>query len=163
MVVYKEPPPPANDSKKRKNHQVEGEAEKLSPNDKAPRTENTDISENMDIVITEVIPPKKVSDKTVNEQRKKNLNGVMDMIKKLGHIDESNKPVSNKDFKQVIMMMTTLCQFLFEEYEVLDRIVKETKQIRNANQDLLYNSHVTRTRSDMEKSKRTHKGSRRWP
>ena len=57
-MVYKEPPTPANDGKKRKNHQVEGEAEKLSPNDKAPRTENTDISEDMDIVITEVIPPK---------------------------------------------------------------------------------------------------------
>ena len=147
--------PPNKDDKKRKNNQVEGEAEKLSPNDKAPRTEDTDISEDMDIVITEVIPPKNASDKMVNEQRKKNLNGVMDMIKKLGHIDESNKPVSNKDFKQVIMMMTTICQFLFEEYEVSDRIVKETKQIRNANQDLLYNSHVTRTRSDMEKSQRT--------
>ena len=39
------------------------------------------------------------------------------MIKELGHIDESNKPVTNKDFKQVLMMLTTICQFLFEEYD----------------------------------------------
>ena len=148
-------PPPANDGKKRKNHQVEGEAEKLSPNDKAPRTDNSEPSDNMDIEITKVIPPTNVSDKTVNEQRKKNLLSVFDMIKTLEHIDNSSAPVSNKDFRQVIMMMTTLCTFVSQEYEVSDRIVKETKQIRNENQDLRYNSHVTRTRSDMEKSQRT--------
>ena len=54
-------------------------------------------------------------------------------------------------------MMTTICQFLFEEYDVSDRIVKENQQIRNANQDLRYNNHVTRTRNDMEKSQRTMK------
>ena len=109
----------------------------------------------MDIEITEIIPPKNASDKLVNEKRKKNLQGVMNMIKELGHIDESNKTVTNKNFKQVLMMMTTICQFLFEEYDVSDRIVKENKQIRNANQDLRYNDHVTRTRNDMEKSQRT--------
>ena len=46
-------------------------------------------------------------------------------------------------------MMTTICQFLS------DRIVKENKQIRNANQDLRYNNHVTCTPNDMEKSQRT--------
>ena len=60
---YNVPPPPANDGKKRKNHQVEGEAEKLSPNDKAPRTDNTEPSNNMDIEITKVISPTNVSDK----------------------------------------------------------------------------------------------------
>ena len=53
------------------------------------------------------------------------------------------------------MMLNIICQFLFEEYDVSDRIVKENKQIRNANQDLRYNDHVTRTRNDMEKSQRT--------
>ena len=52
----------------------------------------------MDIEITEIIPPKNASDKLVNEKRKKNLQGVMNMIKELGHIDESNKAVTNKDF-----------------------------------------------------------------
>ena len=55
------PPPPTHtqkvkDNKKRKNNQVESEAEKLSPQDKAPQTDNPDNSNDMDIEITEIIP-----------------------------------------------------------------------------------------------------------
>ena len=52
-------------------------------------------------------------------------------------------------------MVTTLCQIMFDEYGVTDRIVNENSQIRNVNQDLRFNDHVTRTRNDMEKSQRT--------
>ena len=52
-------------------------------------------------------------------------------------------------------MMSSICQFLFDEYGVTDRIFKENCQIRNVNQDLQYNDHVTRTHNDMEKSQRT--------
>ena len=36
-----------------------------------------------------------------------------------------------------------------------DQVVNENSQIRNVNQDLRFNDHVTRTRNDMEKSQRT--------
>ena len=52
------PTPMIKDTKKRENNQVESEAEKLSPNNKAPRMDNTDNSNNMDIEITEIIPSK---------------------------------------------------------------------------------------------------------
>ena len=52
------PMPTIKDNKKRKNNQVESEAEKLSPNDKAPRKDNIDNSDDMDIEITEIIPPR---------------------------------------------------------------------------------------------------------
>ena len=55
----------------------------------------------------------------------------MDMIKELEPIGESNVPVTNKDFKQVLMMLTTICQFLFEEYDVSDKISKKNKQKKN--------------------------------
>ena len=51
------PTPTIKDTKKRKNNQVESKAEKLSTQDKAPRTNNPDNSDNMDIEITEIIPP----------------------------------------------------------------------------------------------------------
>ena len=49
---------PSHTDKKHKNNQVESEAETLSPQDKAPWTDNPDNSDNMDIEITEIIPPK---------------------------------------------------------------------------------------------------------
>ena len=52
------PPTPTVKDKKRKKSQVEGKAEKLSPQDKAPRTDNPNDSDDMDIEITEIIPPK---------------------------------------------------------------------------------------------------------
>ena len=63
----------------------------------------------------------------------------------------------NKDFRDVLIMVSSICQFLFDEYGVTDRIVKENSQIRNVNQDLRYNDHVTRTRNDMEESQRSMK------
>ena len=42
-------------------------------------------------------------------------------------------------------MVTTLCQFFFYEYSVTDQVVNENSQIRNVNQDLRFNDHVTRT------------------
>ena len=155
--VARTPPPVNKDGTKRKNHQVEGEAEKLSPNDKAPRKDDIDNSDDTDIKITEIIPPKDALNKLDSEKRKENLNNVVAMIKELTPIGKSNVPVTNKDFKQVLMMLSTICQFLFEEYDVSDKIDNENKQIRNANQDLRYNDHVTRTRNDMEKSQRTMK------
>ena len=77
------------------------------------------------------------------------------MIEKLTPIGESNKPITNKDFRDVLIMVSSICQFLFDEYGVTDQIVKENSQIRNVNQDLRYNDHVTRTRNDMEKLQRT--------
>ena len=44
---------------------------------------------------------------------------------------------------------------MFDEYGVTDRIVNENSQIRNVNQDLRFNDHVTRTRNNMEKYQRT--------
>ena len=77
------------------------------------------------------------------------------MIGELTPIGESKVPITNKDFRDVLMMMSSICQFLFDEYGVTDRIVKENNQIHNVNQDLRYNDHVTRTCNDIEKSQRT--------
>ena len=52
-------------------------------------------------------------------------------------------------------MVTTLCQFLFDEYGVTDWIVNENSQIWNVDQNLQFNEHVTCTRNDMERSQRT--------
>ena len=53
---------------------VEGEAEKLSPQDKAPRTDNPDDSDDMDIEITEIIPPKDASNIRTNDKRLDHFN-----------------------------------------------------------------------------------------
>ena len=55
------PPPPHHQTltimnSKSKKNQVESEAEKLSPQDKAPQTDNQNNSVKMDIEITEVTP-----------------------------------------------------------------------------------------------------------
>ena len=73
------------------------------------------------------------------------------MIEKLTPIGECKEPITNKDFRDVLIMMSSICQFLFVEYGVTDRIVKENSQICNVNQDLRYNDHVTCTHNDMEK------------
>ena len=59
------------------------------------------------------------------------------------------------NFRQVLFMVTTLCQFMFDEYGVTNRIVKENSQICNVNQDLRFNDHVTLTCNDVEKAQRT--------
>ena len=130
------PTPTIKDTKKRKNNQVESEAEKLSPNDKAPRTDNTDNSNDMDIEITEIIPPKDALNQRASEKRKEHLNKVVNMIGKLTPIGESNEPITNKDFRDVLLMMSSICTFLFDEYGMTDQIVKENSQICNVNQDL---------------------------
>ena len=109
----------------------------------------------MDIEITEIIPPKDALNQLASKKRKEHLSKVVTMIGKLTPIGESKVPITNKDFRDVLMMMASICQFLFDEYGVTDRIVKENNQIRNVNQDLQYNDHVTRTHNDMEKSQRT--------
>ena len=147
--------PTIKDTKKRKNNQVESEAEKLSSNDKAPCTDNTDNSNDMDIEITDIIPPKDVLNQCASKKRKEHLNKVVNMIWKLTPIGESKESSTNKDFRDVLIMMSSICQFLFDENGVMDWIVKENSQIRNVNQDLPYNDHVTRTRNDMEKLQRT--------
>ena len=53
----------------------------------------------------------------------------------------------------VFLIVTTFCQFLFDEYGVTDRIVNENSQIRNVNQNLRF--QVMRTHNDMEKYQRT--------
>ena len=90
-----------------------------------------------------------------SEKHKEHLKQVVKMIGELTPIRESKVPIINKDFRDVLMMISTICTFLFEEYDVTDRIIKENNQIRNGNQDLRYNDHVTPTRYDMEKSQRT--------
>ena len=57
------------------------------------------------------------------------------MIGKLTLIGESKEPIMNKDFWDVLIMMLSICQFLFDEYVVTDQNVKNS-QIRNVNQDL---------------------------
>ena len=90
-----------------------------------------------------------------SEKRKEHLNKVVNMIGKLTPIGENNEPIRNKDFRDVLLMMLSICTFLFDEYDVTDQIVKENSQICNMNQDLRYNDHVTCTRNDMEKLQRT--------
>ena len=75
---------------------MESEAEKLSPNDKAPRTDNTDNSNNMDIEITEIIPPKDASNQRASKKREEHLDKVVNMIGKLRTIGESKEPITNK-------------------------------------------------------------------
>ena len=106
----------------------------------------------MDIEITEIIPPKDASNVRTNDKQHDHFNKVLGIIEDLTPIVENNEPVTKADFRQVLFMVKTLCQFMFDEYGVMDRIVNENSQIRNVNQDLRFNDHVTRTRKDMEKS-----------
>ena len=56
------------------------------------------------------------------------------MIGKPTPIGKANEPITNKDFRDVLLMMSSICTFLFDEYGLTDRIVKENSQIRNVNQ-----------------------------
>ena len=113
------PPPPQTppnmDTKKRKNNQVESEAEKLSPKDKAPRTDNQNNYDEMNIEITEIIPPKDTSKVHASEKRRDHLDKVLKIIAELTPIGESNEPVTKANFRNVLLMVTILCQFLFDE------------------------------------------------
>ena len=80
--------PTIKDNKKRKNNQVESEAEKLSPNDKAPRRDNTDNSKDMDIETTEIIPPKDTLNQLASKKRKEHLDKVVAMIGELTPIGQ---------------------------------------------------------------------------
>ena len=76
------PPPPTTtlaikDNKKRKKNQEESEAKKLSPQDKAPRTDNPDNSDDMDIEITEIIPPKDASNVIASKKQLDNFHKVL--------------------------------------------------------------------------------------
>ena len=51
-------PPPTLTVKDKKRKKSQVEAEKLNPQDKAPQTDNPDNSDDMDIEITEIIPPR---------------------------------------------------------------------------------------------------------
>ena len=103
------------DTKKRKNNQVESEAEKLSPKDKAPRTDNQNNYDEMNIEITEIIPPKDTSKVHASEKRWDHLDKVLKIIAELTPIGESNEPVTKANFRNVLLMVTILCQFLFDE------------------------------------------------
>ena len=70
--------------------------------------------------------------------------GADEPVKQLQAFLKSSKSLT-ADFKQVLFMVTTLCQFMFDEYGLTDQIVNENSQIRNVNQDLRFNDHVTRT------------------
>ena len=72
----------------------------------------------MDIEITEIIPPKDALNQLASKKRKEHLNKVVTMIGKLTPIGESKVPITNKDFRDVLMMMFSICQFLFDKYEV---------------------------------------------
>ena len=48
-----------------------------------------------------------------------------------------------------------LCTYVFDEFEVLDTLIKESKDILNSNNDMKYNKSVTHTRNDMEKAQCT--------
>ena len=99
--------------------------------------------------------PKDALNVHTNEKRMDNLNKVLGIIADLTPVVENNEPVTKAYFRQVPLMVTTLCQFMFDEFGITDRIVKENSQICNVNQDLRFNDHVTCTRNDMEKSQRT--------
>ena len=86
---------------------------------------------------------------------KNDLDKVLEIIAELTPISENNKRVTKADFRNVLLMVTTLCQFLYDGYSVTDQIVNENNQIRNVNQDLRFNEQFTRTCNDMEKSQRT--------
>ena len=127
-------------------------AEKLSPQDKAPRTDNPDDSDNLDIEITEIIPSKDASNVRTKDKRLDHFNKVLGIIEDLTPIVDSNEPVTKANFRKVLFMVTTLCQLMFDEYGIKDRILNENSQIRNVNQDQRFNDHVMLTRNDMEKS-----------
>ena len=108
------PPTPTVKDKKRKKSQVQGEAEKLRPQDKAPPTDNPDDSNDMDIEITEIIPPKDASNVCTNNKGLDHFNKVLGIIEDLTPIVENNEPVTKANFRQVLFMVTTLCQFMFD-------------------------------------------------
>ena len=103
------PIPKIKDRKKRKNNEVEGEAEKLSPQDKAPRTDNSD---EMEIEITKIIPSPRThltNARTKNDSKTLTKFGI---IAELTPIVEKNEPVTKADLRQVLLMVTTLCQYV---------------------------------------------------
>ena len=51
-----------------------------------------------------------------SKKRKEHLDQVVAMIGELTPIGESKVPITNKDFRDVLLMMASICQFLFDEY-----------------------------------------------
>ena len=103
--------PTTKDTKTIKNNQVESKAEKLSPQDKAPRTNNTDYSNNMDIEITEIIPPKNASNEHASQKGLDHLHKVLKIIAELTPIVESNEPVIELTLGMFCSWLQTFANF----------------------------------------------------
>ena len=101
------PPLTVKDRAKCKNKEVEGKAEKLSPQDKAPQTNNPDNNKGIDIEITEIIPPKDTSKICANQKPLESFIKVLGIIGDLTPTVENNEPVTKADFRQVLLMVTT--------------------------------------------------------
>ena len=76
-------------------------------------------------------------------------------MSKLKPTIETDQTPTKDEFVKLYSIIQCLCTYVFNEYEVMDTLIKENKEIRNSNNDMKYNKTVTRTRNDMEKSQHT--------